>query len=78
MSIVIADDAVIGQLGATRAPQELRAPDGRLLGHFVPAVAGAENPALVPRISEEELQRRERAGGGRSLESILAELEKKP
>jgi hypothetical protein len=77
MSLVIADTSILGQLGEARRPLELRAPDGRLLGHFVPALDPALDPALAPCISEEELQRRERAGGGRSLASILADLEKK-
>jgi hypothetical protein len=77
MTLVIADTSVIDQLDEAREPLELRAPDGRLLGHFVPALDVSLDPALAPHISEEELQRREQAGGGRTLDSILADLEKK-
>jgi hypothetical protein len=55
----------------------LRAPDGRLLGHFIPALDVSLDPRLQPRISEAEAQRRERAGGGRPLARILADLEKR-
>ncbi len=77
MSLVIADASVILQLGEAREPLELRSPDGRLLGHFIPSLDVAADPALAPRISEEELRRRERAGGGRPLANIFADLEKK-
>jgi hypothetical protein len=77
MSLVIDDASVISQLGQAREPLEVRSRDGRLLGHFVPSLDASSDPALAPRISEEELQRRERAGGGRPLASILADLEKK-
>ena len=55
----------------------VRDPDGRLLGHFIPASDPSTDPRLMPHIREEELQRREEAGGGRSLASILADLTSK-
>ena len=76
MPLIIDDATVLVQFRGTRTPIELRAPDGRLLGHFVPAFTGPLDPALLPQISEEELQRRERAGGGRPLQDLLADLEK--
>jgi hypothetical protein len=77
MTIVIADASVIAQLGGAQEPLELRAQDGRLLGHFIPLVGGSPDPRLTPQISEDELRRRERAGGGRPLVNILADLEKR-
>jgi hypothetical protein len=74
MSLVITDESMVGQLAATRTTMELRTPDGRLLGHFIPVL---EDSARGPNISEEELTRRERMGGGRPLKKILADLEKK-
>ncbi len=44
------------------------------LGHFVPL---PQTPSREPKISEEELQRRLQAGGGRSLAAILSDLEKR-
>lgn len=50
---------------------------GRYLGRFIPA--GPDDPEphgdIVPPISEEELDRIEREGGGRPLDEILRDLE---
>ena len=47
---------------------------GRLLGLFTPNV----DPALLePQIGAEEIQRRPEQGGGRALEDILRDLEKR-
>jgi hypothetical protein len=46
---------------------------GRILGQFVPEEIDPE--LLEPQISEEELDRREREGGGRPLADILKDLE---
>jgi hypothetical protein len=43
-----------------------------VLGHFVPRDRRKE-----PQISEEEIQRRLKQGGGRSLAEIMADLEKR-
>jgi hypothetical protein len=77
MSVVILDPSMVVALGAAHEVIELRAPDGRLLGHFVPALDASLDLCLQPKIGEEELQRRERNGGGRPLASILADLEKR-
>lgn len=37
MSILIRDEAAIHELVTANEPQELRSPDGRLLGKFIPA-----------------------------------------
>ena len=52
--------------------------NGNLLGRFTPSKL---DPALYenlePQISEEEIQRRIQAGGGRPLAEILTDLEKR-
>src|SRR5437879_2297313 len=48
---------------------------GRLLGHFLPVAAPVDYAALDMPISDEELDRRERTEGGRSLKDMLADLE---
>lgn len=48
---------------------------GRVIGRFRPAVY--DDPAAQPQVSEDELRRREAEGGGRPLEDILADLEKR-
>jgi hypothetical protein len=48
--------------------------DGRVLGNFT---AAAKNSRREPQIGEEEIQRRLREGGGRSLAEIMSDLEKR-
>ncbi len=73
MSPITVDPVVSLQLREARQPLEIRDPAGQILGHFVPLPTSSREP----KISEEELQRREQAGGGRSLAAILADLEKR-
>jgi hypothetical protein len=74
MSRVVVDPVTGSQLRQAQQTLELVDPSGRLLGHFVPLT----NPSsdLEPKISEEELSRREHEGGGRPLSAILADLDK--
>jgi hypothetical protein len=74
MSRVVVDPATGSQLRQAQQTLELVDPSGRLLGHFVPLTI--PSGALEPKISEEELRRREQQGGGRPLAAILADLEK--
>lgn len=56
---------------------ELRDPEGRILGHFVPVSAPGEWETVSPDVSEAELDRRERAGETRfTTAEVLAHLEK--
>lgn len=69
---IVADTALLAQLHNLDTPLEFCDPAGRTLGYFQPASAHWE-----PRITEEELDRREKAGGGRPLAAILADLERR-
>jgi hypothetical protein len=60
MSITIADAHLASEFAHAPSPVEVRAPDGRVLGTFVPATRLPE-----PNISEEELRRREEATAGK-------------
>jgi hypothetical protein len=56
MSITITDEAAAAALATAKGPQELRGPDGRLLGQFMPAPRpGMRFPELG--ITDEELER---------------------
>ncbi len=69
---------VWAKLNNLRGPVEFCDETGRTLGYFHPVASLREHeqlPALL--ISDEELQRRLQEGGGRSLEAILADLEKR-
>jgi hypothetical protein len=70
MCQVIVDPATLQQLRLARTTLELIDTSGEVIGHFVPAVP----PGREPTITEEELQRRERRGGGRPLAQILSDL----
>lgn len=61
MSIDITDPLTAAALAATTAPAEVRGPDGRVLGRFVPVKPLAPGEPLIPwepDITPEELQRR--------------------
>jgi hypothetical protein len=72
MQRIVIDPKTSEQLRSARGTVVLCEPDGRVLGYFHP-----EQPTSgwSPDISEEELDRRECAGGGRPLKDILADLE---
>jgi hypothetical protein len=76
MTKVIVDPATEAKLAAARKTLEICNNRGRVLGHFVPNLNLGE-VSMEPQISQEELDRRERAGGGRPLVDILADLEKR-
>lgn len=72
MNRVIVDPVTRAKLASVRQESELCDDSGRVLGHFIPLGDSRE-----PRISDEEIERRLRCGGGRTLAEILADLEKK-
>jgi hypothetical protein len=78
MTKIVVDAALWGKLNNLEGPVELCDDSGRTLGYF----HSVANPSEVERlpaslISDEELRRRRQEGGGRSLEAILADLEKR-
>ena len=77
MTKLIVDSATVAKLAEARNPLELCDDSGHILGHFIPVVDGSGISPLDPQISEEELDRREREGGGRALAEILADLERR-
>lgn len=77
MNRVIVDPATLVRLRDVQNTLELCDDFGQVVGHFVPVVAPSERAGLEPRVSEEELDRRERVGGGRPLADILTDLEKR-
>jgi hypothetical protein len=72
---IVVDQAVCDKLTEVGDRAELCDKSGRVIGFFHPApddeYSGYESP-----LSDEELDRRSREGGGRSLEEIMADLEK--
>jgi len=75
MTRVIVDQATSQKLASVDKPLELCDDAGHVLGHFIPALKASQCNA-GPQISEEELDRREQAGGGRVLAEIVADFGK--
>ena len=73
MTKVVVDRATSRKLIDMRQPIELCDDAGNVLGHFIPVLLASEC-GIGPEVEEDELDRRERAGGGRPLSEILADL----
>jgi hypothetical protein len=71
-SIIIATDQLKARLDWADGPIEFCAADGKRFGDFTPSKP--KHYRLEPPGSEEELDRREAAGGGRPLKDILRDL----
>ena len=76
MNRLVVDPATLAGLRDVRQALELCDDSGRVVGHFIPTVDHSQYSELEPQISEDELDRRERIRGGRSLAEILNALEK--
>jgi hypothetical protein len=77
MTRLILDAPTATKLDAVNQVVELCDPSGRVLGRFIPAVDMSEWEPISPDVSEEELDRRERANEKRySTAEVLAHLEK--
>ena len=77
MMKITVDDALLSKLHNLDSPVELCDASGRVLGHFTPAVDPAVYEGVESPTSEQELQRRSRQGGGRSLDEILGDLQRR-
>ncbi len=72
---ITVDDVLRSRLHDFRLPLELCDESGKVLGYVTPAVDPSLYEGVDSLISEEELDRRSQAGGGRPLADILRELE---
>jgi len=77
MNKVIIDRATHAKLADLTESAEIQDETGRILGYYTPAHDRSLYEAVEPPISEEELDRREQEGGGRTLAEILSDLEDK-
>ena len=74
MTKVILDPRTRAQFHDLKETLQFVDESGRLLGLFTPNV----DPALLePQIDADEIQRRLKQGGGRPLEDILRDLERR-
>lgn len=74
MSRITLDRDTLAKLMAENGPVEICDPSGLVVGRFAPRSGGH---GKEPRISEDELARREAAGGGRTLAEIMTDLRKR-
>lgn len=77
MSKIVVDDVLQAKLSQLLQPAELCDAQGKLLGHFMPAIDTEFLAAMQSPASDEELARREREETGRPLADILADLERR-
>jgi len=77
MDRIVVDDAFTNQLPNAIVPCVVFDSAGKRLGYFTPECDPAWYQGLDPSVSDEELDRRERGGGGRSLAEILTDLSKR-
>jgi hypothetical protein len=77
MTRVIVDEALRKKLHDLKETLELCDDAGHVLGRVTPVFDPALYEGLEPDISDEEIERRMREGGGRTLAEILADLEKR-
>lgn len=74
MTRLVLDPATVAQIRTSNRPIEVCDAAGAVVGLLVPAAARS---ILEPRVSEDELRRREQQRGGRPLADILSDLEKR-
>ncbi|MCI0363493.1 MAG: hypothetical protein L0219_06390 [Phycisphaerales bacterium] len=77
MDQIVVDETFTRQLPGANAPCIVLDAAGKRLGYFTPEVDRAWYQGLEPSVSDDELKRREQAGGGRSLAEILADLQQR-
>jgi hypothetical protein len=75
MDQIIVDESFARQLGA--APSIVLDATGKRLGCFIPEADPTIYKTIRQSVSDDELTRRENAGGGRQLPEILDDLRKR-
>ena len=74
---IMLDPELATRLGSVFQAVELCYPSGKVLGRFVPKAEASDWEPMIPDVSEEELDRRERSGEKRySTGEVLAALGK--
>lgn len=76
MEFIVLDDATVSRLRALTTNVPLFDGGGSIVGWFYPEADKSDYESAKPPISDEELRRRSREGGGRTLDEIMADLEK--
>jgi hypothetical protein len=74
MTSIVIDESLTKQLRDVHEPCVLLDSAGNKLGFFRPEIDRSLYEGLEPSVSDEELDRRSREGGGRTLAEIMADL----
>jgi hypothetical protein len=77
MSSVVLDAKILERLRQPGGRVEIRDETGQLAGYFTPPVASSPRDSMESPVGEEELRRRAHKGGGRTLDEILSDLERR-
>jgi hypothetical protein len=75
MDHIVVDDSFTKQLPGAIVPCIVFDSGGKRLGYFTPEIDPALYRGIESSVGDEELKRRELAGGGRTLSEILSDLE---
>jgi hypothetical protein len=78
MDQIVVDDSFTRQVPAAPGPCLVFNSAGKRLGCFTPDVDPNVYESIEPSVSDDELERRERAGGGRTLPEIINDLKHRP
>ncbi len=78
MDQIIVDESFTRQLGPVLGPCVVLDSAGKRLGCFTPEADPSLYQGMGPSVSDDELERRERTGGGRTLTEILRDLRQRP
>lgn len=74
MNKIVADLELVSELSQQDDIAAICDSTGRLVGYFTPALSPADYEGVDAPATEEELDRRSREGGGRTLAEIMADL----
>ncbi len=77
MSELIVDSATLDKLRQVNERVEIRGETGELIGYFTPRVDPSLYESAEIPVGTEELRRRAQNGGGRTLDQILADLDRR-
>jgi hypothetical protein len=77
MDQIIVDNSFTRQMPAALEPCLVFDSTGKRLGCFIPEVDPSIYQGMNASVSDDELDRRERAGGGRTLDEVVNGLRKR-
>lgn len=74
MTTITILDVILSQIQPGEQAVEVCDATGRVVGYFAPVATTEDYRRATPPVSNDELDRRSKAGGGRSLTEILGDL----